>query len=69
MKNDTPTQSKIINLRHKSGLTQTEFAELVSASKKTVQAWECGSRNMPIVTWLYLQHVLGVKKIEFSTAI
>lgn len=33
---------KIKDIRIKSGMTQTVFANYLGVSKKTVEAWECG---------------------------
>ena len=33
---------KIKDIRTKSGMTQTVFANYLGVSKKTVEAWECG---------------------------
>lgn len=40
------TAAEIKNIRRKSGLTQTLFAQFIGVSQKTVEAWESG-RNHP----------------------
>ena len=36
------TNEEIRNIRNKSGMTQTVFANYMGVSKKTVEAWETG---------------------------
>lgn len=45
------TGEMIRTLREKAGLTQTELAERISVSDKTVSKWECG-RGYPDITLL-----------------
>jgi len=50
-----PTPAQICALRADSGLTQTQFGELVYKSLRIVQDWEGGERRMPPDTWELLQ--------------
>lgn len=51
---DSISSSEIRNIRKKLNLTQTEFAELVNVSVKTVERWESSHKPVtgPVVTLL-----------------
>lgn len=53
---DTAKGTEIQVIRRKLCLTQAEFAELVNVSKKTIERWEAGSKEItgPIVPLLQL---------------
>ena len=40
-------------MREASHLTQQELGELLYASRRTVQDWEAGKRNMRALVWEY----------------
>lgn len=40
-------QTKIKQLRERTGLTQAEFGKLFHLPKRTLEAWEMGERNPP----------------------
>lgn len=53
---DTAQGKEIRAVRRKLGLTQTDFAELVNVSKKTIERWESGDKEVtgPIVPLMHL---------------
>lgn len=48
---ETPSASEIVGLRARLGLTQTQFADYVRVSMRSVQQWEAGVHVMPPGLW------------------
>jgi putative transcriptional regulator len=46
IKMDKEFDLNVADIRHKLGLSQSEFAELLQISKRTLQKWEIGE-NIP----------------------
>lgn len=49
----------IKEMREKTGLSQTKFAELVKVSNKTISAWEQGYRKTPDYMLFYIEYYLS----------
>ena len=58
------TNIDIRNIRNELQLTQLAFADLVGVSKKTVEAWECGTRKPTGSAKRLMQIVINNKGIE-----
>jgi putative transcriptional regulator len=58
------TNIDIKNIRDELQLTQLVFANLVGVSKKTVEAWECGTRKPTGSAKRLMQMVINNKGIE-----
>lgn len=48
-----PDADEVVALRGRCQMTQTEFADLIYATRDTVAKWESGERRMPGVTYEY----------------
>ena len=57
--------TRIRTLREAGGLTQTDLAVALGLSKATVSAWETGSSNLKLQTFLRILDVLGVAEPEY----
>jgi DNA-binding transcriptional regulator YiaG len=51
MRYERPTPEEIKRFRGLTGLTQTQFGEMLYCKLAIVQHWEAGIRNMPASTW------------------
>ncbi|HHY24735.1 MAG TPA: helix-turn-helix domain-containing protein [Clostridiaceae bacterium] len=58
------TNIDIKNIRNELQLTQQAFADLVGVSKKTVEAWECGTRKPTGSAKRLMQIVINNRGIE-----
>jgi DNA-binding XRE family transcriptional regulator len=52
---------KLRRVRDDAGLTQGELAERVGLQLRTVQKWEAGKINVPMVTLYRIQRALGCR--------
>lgn len=48
-----PTPEEVLALRERCQMTQTEFADLIYATRDAVAKWESGERRMSGVTYEY----------------
>lgn len=48
---EIPTAAEIVAMRARLGLTQTQFADYVRVSMRSVQQWEAGVHDMPPGLW------------------
>ena len=61
---DTPTPEAIRQSRVASGLTQAQAAILLRLAHGVRWAeYEAGTRNMPVISWMYWLHVTGLRPI------
>lgn len=54
------TAKQLKEIRSKSGLSQRAFADAGQVSKRTLQDWEQGRRNMSSMSEKWLRHNLAV---------
>lgn len=57
----------IKELREEKNLTQTQLAELIGVSMRTIQNWESGDKNITVSKLLKLNKALGVNTNPFSS--
>lgn len=48
---DNPKPEEIVALRNATGMSQTEFAEMIHKPMRTLQNWEGGINEMPVSIW------------------
>lgn len=48
-----PTPAEVLALRERCQMTQTEFADLIYATRDAVAKWEAGERRMNGLSWEY----------------
>lgn len=63
-----PRPADIFTARETADLTQFELGELLYASRRTVQDWEAGKRNMQVLTWEYWCLLLNYPEVAAARA-
>ena len=58
--NDNHLAEKIAKLRKEKGLTQSQLAEMINVSNKTISRWETGEGYPEITLLMPLAKALGV---------
>ena len=62
---DSPSPADIRAARDRAGLTQQQAAELAGVDRGTWARYEIGMRPIPLPTWRYWLHIVGLERIPF----